>query len=98
MAIDIEQRIMYLNDADGNTMFVEVRQYEQFKTLVGVTHDKRQFSFTFEGLDDSNRQTWSTVIDDTEWNGVFNSVVEITNSGKFDDIISKPKTTRLDTF
>jgi hypothetical protein len=97
MAIDLENRIIYMSDADGNQKFAEVRQYEQFTALKAVLAlTKTELEFTFEGLDDSNKERWSVEIDGVPFEGTFSGAVEVTNTGLFSETIKKPKTKRLD--
>lgn len=99
MAIELENRIIHFADADGNKKFAEVRQYEQFKSLKAVLAlTKDELVFTFEGLDESNKETWSVEIDGVSFTGTFSGAVDVTNTGLFSDTITKPKTKRLDIF
>lgn len=102
MAIALEQRIIYLTDADGNKKFAEVRVYEQFTTLEAVLpqDDNGVFAkleFDFDGLNDSNQEQWSTTIDGVTFSGIFTGVAEVKNSGLFTEVVRKPKTNRQDT-
>lgn len=102
MAIPIEKRIINLSDADGNTKFAEVRVYEQFENLEAVLPMNSDGTYTtlefdFDGLNDDNKETWSTEIDSVTFTGAFSSVVDIQNSGLFTETVSKPRTNRQDT-
>ena len=95
--IDLEKRIIYLTDADGNKKFAEVREYEQFttcKAVLPVSYDVVEFAFG--GLDENNKEVWTADIEGTEFTGTFSGAVKVTNSGLFTETIKKPKTKRLD--
>ena len=95
--IDIEQRIITFTDADGNSKFAEVREYAQYETLkavLPVSHEVLEFDF--DGMTDDDKEGWTVEIDGVEFFGTFSNVAEIVNTGKFTDVVKKPKTNRLD--
>ena len=101
MAIPVEQRIINLTDADGNTKFAEVRVYEQFERLEAVLPMNNDGTYTtlefnFDGLVE-NKETWTVDIDGVTFSGTFSSVVEFENNGLFTETVTKPRTNRQDT-
>lgn len=101
MEINLEKRIINLTDADGNKLFAEVRQYEQYTTLKAVLPQNEEglyeeLDFTYTGQSDDNIETWSVEYKGATWSGTFKHVAKVTNTGRFTDVVTPARTNRND--
>lgn len=101
MEINLEKRIINLTDADGNKLFAEVRQYEQYTTLKAVLPQNEEglyeeLDFTYTGQNDDNIETWSVEYKGATWAGTFKHVAKVTNTGRFTDVVTPARTNRND--